>query len=202
MPTEPNYRILTLTQASYLIFPGTSGAPYMDYLLADRHVSVSCVVETNVVCGRAESDAERARRLTDLEILPTWYSVYLCRTSRVTALSSCLKAVLHSRNPLWYPWQQCRLPSFRTQGNAEDDVKLAVCSKLPPRLDQECTRNERNLQVIPPEHVSHYSESLVLLPRTYQTNFYEDRTWTTPSDGVTAVDSAARINDTERRALR
>ncbi|CAN0203505.1 unnamed protein product, partial [Ectocarpus fasciculatus] len=28
-----------LVQVSYLIFPGTSGAPYIDYLLADRHVT-------------------------------------------------------------------------------------------------------------------------------------------------------------------
>ncbi|CAM9356113.1 unnamed protein product, partial [Sphacelaria rigidula] len=80
-------------QASYLIFPGTSGAPYVDYLLADRHV-------------------------------------------------------------------------------------------------------------IPPEHVNHYSESLVLLPWTYQTNFYEDRRWTAASEGVTATDATARMNNTERRALR
>lgn len=30
-------------QVSYLVFPGTSGAPYVDYLLADRHVSGSCI---------------------------------------------------------------------------------------------------------------------------------------------------------------
>lgn len=29
------------------------------------------------------------------------------------------------------------------------------------------------MQVIPPEHATHYSESLVLLPRTYQANLYE-----------------------------
>lgn len=28
-------------------------------------------------------------------------------------------------------------------------------------------------QVTPPEHAAHYSESLVLLPRTYQANLYE-----------------------------
>ncbi|CAN0575473.1 unnamed protein product, partial [Ectocarpus sp. 12 AP-2014] len=28
-----------LVQVNYLVFPGTSGAPYIDYLLADRHVS-------------------------------------------------------------------------------------------------------------------------------------------------------------------
>ncbi|CAN0489323.1 unnamed protein product, partial [Ectocarpus sp. 12 AP-2014] len=28
-----------LVQVNYLVFPGTSGAPYIDYLLADRHVT-------------------------------------------------------------------------------------------------------------------------------------------------------------------
>lgn len=34
---------VVLKQVSYLVFPGTSGAPYMDYLVSDRHVSVVLV---------------------------------------------------------------------------------------------------------------------------------------------------------------
>lgn len=36
-----NNLVVTTKQVNYLVFPGTSGAPYIDYLLADRHVSDS-----------------------------------------------------------------------------------------------------------------------------------------------------------------
>lgn len=41
--------ISVFSQVSYLVYPGTSGAPYIDYLIADRHVSGT---------GRPESNAQ------------------------------------------------------------------------------------------------------------------------------------------------
>lgn len=52
-----------------------------------------------------------------------------------------------------------------------------------------------NLQVTPPEHAHHYSESLLLFPRTYQANLYQD---------VMTVKAlkASRLSSDERMALR
>ncbi|CAM9226433.1 unnamed protein product [Hapterophycus canaliculatus] len=86
-------------QVNYLIFPGTSGAPYMDYLLADRHVTPP------------EHAADYSESL-----------VLLPRTYQANLYDDLLPAIATSASPTLEPdWAALR----REQG-LPDDLSRAV----------------------------------------------------------------------------
>lgn len=54
-------------------------------------------------------------------------------------------------------------------------------------------RTTSSLQVTPPEHAGDYSESLILLPRTYQANMYEGFLSAEASPPATSTESERAV---------